>query len=100
MNEKMRSLLQLYDNTLAQRGIIRSRLLSLESASADGRLGQVRHMIDLALYPKNYPGKAPLQDRDALAHLGFIQGILWAESIINLDVLRQQAADCAAQPVG
>ncbi len=91
MNEHVRNLLQLYENTLANRGI--PRLYAPEGAGLTSaqRLGHVRWLIDTHLHPTDPVTATKAKNPAYGAYLvGLAQGVLGAEGVFSFDTLLEQ----------
>jgi hypothetical protein len=79
------SMLRLYENTLAQVGVVRNKSIGTGELTRDRRLGHARYMIDEAIRSRS---SDPIP---ALADFRFIQGILWAENVFSAEALAGHA---------
>ena len=89
MNEKISTLLQLYENTLASQGIHR-REEPHSAQSGDLRLSHARWMIDNM---QQNSTKDKWADREVNRQLGIIQGILWSEMVFSMPAIVDQNRD-------
>ena len=99
MNPVMAGILKLYENALAQRGIVRMEAVlgdSTGETTRERKLGHARWMIDQMLHPDGMPILS--DERLCLAWLGFVQGVLWAEGMFTLSALRDHARQLVAVP--
>lgn len=89
MNERVRALLQKYDDELS-----RYTLRRVEDAAEGNSLGHLRWMIREMLDHGD-----DWSDRKTNRWLGFIQGTLWQSGVIGILKLRDQTRDLYAEEV-
>ena len=87
MDEMIKDLLRLYENTVAKQGYPRRKCISGVARSADDRLGHARFMVDEITQRAE---KEHWPEKDVARWLGFIQGVLWSENQFSIASLQDQ----------
>lgn len=94
MNEKVRNLLQLYENTLAEHGFARRRE-ERTAQTNEHELSHARWMLDKMMQDAGGEGWS---DRKVNRWLGFIQGILWTNKVFGIPNMRDQSMNLYDEP--